>query len=95
MGVTRLELNTNLEQGIPVRRLSLAEVKQKWRRSTRPISRMTLIANTTVLSNFALIQHPELIRIGCPEEVVTAAQVMEEMRRGVAKQILPPCDWIG
>jgi hypothetical protein len=54
---------------------------------------MTLIANTTVLSNFALIQHPELIRIGCPEEVVTAAQVMEEMRRGVAKQILPPCDW--
>ena len=47
---------------------------------------MTLIANTTVLSNFALIQHPELIRIGCPGGVVTAAQVMEEMRRGVASR---------
>lgn len=54
---------------------------------------MTLIVNTTVLSNFALVQRPELIRIGCPEEVVTAAQVMEEIRRGVDRQVLPACDW--
>lgn len=54
---------------------------------------MTLIANTTVLSNFALVQRPELVRIGCPEEVVTAAQVMDEMRQGVDRQLLPPCDW--
>ena len=54
---------------------------------------MTLITNTTVLSNFALVQRPELIRIGRPEDVVTVAQVMEEIRRGVDKQILPPCDW--
>jgi predicted nucleic acid-binding protein len=54
---------------------------------------MTLIANTTILSNFALVQRPELIRIGCPEDVVTAAQVMEEIRRGVARQLLPACDW--
>jgi predicted nucleic acid-binding protein len=45
------------------------------------------------LSNFALVQRAELIRIDCPEDVVTAAQVMEEIRRGVDKQILPPCDW--
>jgi len=54
---------------------------------------MTLIANTTVLSNFALVQRPELIRIGCPEDVVTAAQVMEEIRLGVDRQVLPSCDW--
>ena len=54
---------------------------------------MTLIANTTVLSNFALVQRPELIRIGCPEDVVTAAQVMEGIRRGVDRQVRPPCAW--
>jgi predicted nucleic acid-binding protein len=54
---------------------------------------MTLIAKTTVWSNFALVQRPELIRIGCPEDVITAAQVMEEIRRGMDRQVLPPCDW--
>jgi hypothetical protein len=54
---------------------------------------MTLIADTTILSNFSLVQRPELLRIGCAEDVVTAVQVMEEIRRGVTTGILPPCDW--
>jgi len=54
---------------------------------------MTLIADTTVLSNFALAQRPELLRMACPEGVLIAAQVMEEIRRGVERGILPPCDW--
>lgn len=54
---------------------------------------MRLIVNTTVLSNFAFVERPELFRIGCPEGVVTAVQVMEEIRTGVAKGVLPSCDW--
>ena len=54
---------------------------------------MTLIADTTVLSNFALVQRPELLRMAGPEDVLTAAQGMEEIRRGVERGILPPCDW--
>jgi hypothetical protein len=54
---------------------------------------MTLIAKTTVLSNFALVQRRELLRVGYPEDAVTAIQVMEEIRRGVDKQLLPPCAW--
>ena len=54
---------------------------------------MTLIADTTVLSNFALVQRPELLRMACPEGVLTTAQVMEEIRRGVESGILPQCDW--
>ena len=53
---------------------------------------MTLIADTTVLSNFALVQRPELLSM-TGSEVITAAQVMEEIRRGVERGILPPCDW--
>src|SRR4030095_4703028 len=53
---------------------------------------MTLIADTTVLSNFALVQRPELLSMA-GSEVITAVQVMEEIRRGVERGILPPCDW--
>jgi predicted nucleic acid-binding protein len=53
---------------------------------------MTLIADTTVLSNFALVQRPELLSMA-GVEIITAAQVMEEIRRGVARGILPPGDW--
>lgn len=53
---------------------------------------MTLIADTTVLSNFALVQRPELLSMA-GSEVITAAQVMEEIRRGVERGILPLCDW--
>jgi predicted nucleic acid-binding protein len=48
---------------------------------------MTLIADTTVLSNFALVQRPELLSMA-GSEVITAAQVMEEIRRGVERGIL-------
>jgi predicted nucleic acid-binding protein len=53
---------------------------------------MTLIADTTVLSNFALVQRLELLSMA-GSEVITAAQVMEEIRRGVERGILPPGDW--
>jgi len=53
---------------------------------------MTLIADTTVLSNFALVQRPELLSMA-GSEVITAAQVMEEIRRGVERGLLPLWDW--
>ena len=39
---------------------------------------MTLIADTTILSNFSSVQRPDLLRADCLEDMVTAAQVMEE-----------------
>jgi predicted nucleic acid-binding protein len=54
---------------------------------------MTLIADTTVLSNFTHVQRPELLRAECLEDIVTAAQVMEEIQRGVERHVLPLCDW--
>lgn len=54
---------------------------------------MTLIANTTVLSNFSHVQRPALLRATCLETIVTAAQVMAEIQRGVERHVLPSCDW--
>lgn len=54
---------------------------------------MALIANTTVLSNFALVQRPDLLQIASSGELATTTQVMEEIQQGVERGILPPCDW--
>ena len=54
---------------------------------------MTLLVNTTVLSNFSLVQRSELLRLGSPEEVGTVPQVLEEIQAGMAGGVLPLCDW--
>jgi predicted nucleic acid-binding protein len=54
---------------------------------------MTLIANTTILSNFSHVQRPDLLRAECLEEIVTVMQVMDEIQRGVERHVVPPCDW--
>lgn len=41
---------------------------------------MTLVLNTTLLSNFALVQRPDLLTVANSEELVTAAEVMEGIR---------------
>ncbi len=53
---------------------------------------MILIDNT-VLSNFALIRHPELIHQAFVEDVGTTEQVFHEMERGVQLGRLPECQW--
>lgn len=53
---------------------------------------MILIDNT-VLSNFALVQHPEFIRRAYLEDVSTTHEVITELERGVALGRLPACQW--
>lgn len=53
---------------------------------------MILIDNT-VLSNFALIHHPEFIYQAFVEDVGTTEQVFHELERGVQLGRLPECDW--
>ena len=54
---------------------------------------MTLIADTTILSNFSLAQRSDLLRADCLEDIVTATQVIEEYQDGVEKHLVPQCDW--
>lgn len=54
---------------------------------------MTLIADTTILSNFSFVHRPNLLRAGGLEDMVTAVQVMEEYQEGVEKHLVPSCDW--
>ncbi len=53
---------------------------------------MILIDNT-VLSNFSLIHHPELIDHAFVEGKATTGQVFQELERGVRLGRLPQCDW--
>ena len=53
---------------------------------------MILIDNT-VLSNFALAQHPEYIQAAFLENVATTEQVFVELTRGMTLGRLPACQW--
>jgi predicted nucleic acid-binding protein len=53
---------------------------------------MTILLDNTVLSNFASIQHPELIPMAFAEEVAATDQVFEELEAGVKAGRLPDCD---
>lgn len=54
---------------------------------------MTWILDTSVLSNFALVQRPDLLHMTGSEELVTTVQVMEEIQQGIERGVLPPYDW--
>ncbi len=54
---------------------------------------MTLIADTTILSNFSFARRPDLLRASCLENIMTATQVMAEYQDGVAKHLVPQYDW--
>lgn len=53
---------------------------------------MILIDNT-VLSNFALVQRPELIRLALIEPVGATEDVVAELTKGIALGRLPACQW--
>lgn len=53
---------------------------------------MILIDNT-VLSNFALIQHPEAIQHAFIEQIYTTKQVFEELNTGMELGHLPKYSW--
>ncbi len=50
--------------------------------------------DNTVLSNFALIHHPEFIHQAFLEDIGTTEEVFHELERGVQLGRLPDCDWV-
>jgi predicted nucleic acid-binding protein len=56
---------------------------------------MTLsgILDTTVLSNFAHAQRPDLVRQALGEGIATTPAVMSELETGEARGLIPACDW--
>jgi predicted nucleic acid-binding protein len=54
---------------------------------------MTVLLDNTVLSNFSIVGHPELVRVAFVEQVGTTEQVLQEMQDGVEIGKIPACDW--
>ena len=51
-----------------------------------------ILVDTTVLSNFAHIGRPDLLRLALPD-AATTPQVLVELERGRTSGHLPDCDW--
>lgn len=51
------------------------------------------ILDTTLLSNFAHIQRPDLLRAVLGQDAFTTAAVMEELKTGITAGWVPHCDW--
>lgn len=51
------------------------------------------VIDTTALSNFTLIERPELIQIALRGEGVTTAVVLTELKVGESLGLIPACDW--
>jgi len=54
---------------------------------------MTVLLDNTVLSNFSIIRHPDLVRSAFVEQVGTTEQAFQEMQAGVAVGKIPACNW--
>ncbi len=54
---------------------------------------MLAVVNNTVLSNFAIIRRPDLLRHVFGRDLVTATAVLEELGAGERLRRIPICDW--
>ena len=54
---------------------------------------MILLLDNTVLSNFALVNHIDLLPVALGSQIATTPQVVDEYTEGVAKGILPDIKW--
>jgi len=52
-----------------------------------------IVIDNTVLSNFALVQRPEVIQDAFCEPVCTTEHVFNELTRGIELGRLPTCSW--
>ncbi len=53
----------------------------------------TAILDTTVLSNFAHVQRPDLLHVTLGNDAATTAVVLAELRSGEDLGLVPRCDW--
>jgi predicted nucleic acid-binding protein len=49
--------------------------------------------DTTVLSNFAQVRRPELLRLALGKEMATTPLAMAELHKGESLGLVPLCDW--
>ena len=54
---------------------------------------MTILLDNTVLSNFSIVQRPDLVRAAFVEKAGTTEQAFKEMQDGVEIGKVPACDW--
>jgi len=54
---------------------------------------MIAILDTTILSNFSLIEHPDLVKAALTEGTITTSQVWMEYQTGAQLGLIPLCDW--
>ncbi|HBY96524.1 MAG TPA: DUF3368 domain-containing protein [Chloroflexi bacterium] len=52
-----------------------------------------MLLDTTLLSNFAHVQRPDLLRLAVGAEAATTPAVMDEIQAGEHLQLVPACDW--
>jgi predicted nucleic acid-binding protein len=52
-----------------------------------------VLADTTVLSNFAVVEREDLLRQVFGEDVVSVTEVIKELQQGEAKGLVPRRDW--
>jgi len=52
-----------------------------------------VLLDNTVLSNFAIIQRPTLIKTALGDTAAAVKEVIDELRKGVEKGAIPDVDW--
>ena len=54
---------------------------------------MTALLDNTVMSNFSIVQQPDVVKALLGSEVATTQQAFVELQTGIELGKLPPCDW--
>ena len=54
---------------------------------------MIALLDNTVLSNFAVVERPDLLRIAFDQELATSRQAFDELTAGMRQSKLPDLDW--
>ena len=54
---------------------------------------MIALLDNTVMSNFAVVERPHLLRVVFGDKVATPQQAFDELRAGVRVRRLPDLDW--
>lgn len=53
----------------------------------------TALLDTTLLSNFAQVQQPDLLQRALGDEAATTPTIMAELKAGEERGFVPACDW--
>jgi predicted nucleic acid-binding protein len=54
---------------------------------------VNILLDNTVLSNFAVVHRPELLRVAFGDALATSEDVFEELKIGISRGKLPALDW--